>query len=68
MDILVQAIVAAAIELGEYLATLPEKDRQAAVAQLRAQQQTAAADVDALRAELASLKAEHAALLAAKPA
>jgi len=62
MDFLVQALLDSAIKLGEYLATLPEQDRQKVTAQWRAQALSTAADVTALSDELAALKAEHEAL------
>lgn len=68
MDILVEAIVAAAIELGKYLATLPEKDRQAVIDSWRSQAAATAQDRQALVDELDKLKAEHAALKAAHAA
>ena len=59
MDILVSALLDAAIKLGEYLATLPEQDREKVKAQWKAQAAATATDVQALSDELAQLRAEH---------
>lgn len=54
-----------AIKGAEYLATLPEKDRQKVIDQWKMQAAATAVDRQALEDELAKLKAEHAALKAA---
>lgn len=64
MDLLVQALLDAAIAMGKYLATLPEQDREKVVAQWKAQAAQTAVDVTALSDELTRVKAEHEALKA----
>ena len=53
-----------AIKGAEYLATLPEQDREKVIAQWKAQAAQTAVDVTALSDELTRVKAEHEALKA----
>ena len=61
MDLLIQALIDSAIKMGQYLATLPEQDREKVAAQWKAQAAATHADVTALSDELAALKAKLAA-------
>lgn len=59
MDIgaIVSGLIEGAITLGDYLASLPEKDREAVKAQLRASAATLATDIATLDGELAKTRA-----------
>lgn len=55
-------IIEGAIALGDYLASLPEKDREAVKARLRAKLAETATDITALADEIAKTRAAREAL------
>jgi hypothetical protein len=66
--VLISGIIDLVIKGAEYLASLPEQDRQKVIAQWRTASAALATDRSLLVSELDKLKAEHEALKAAQAA